>query len=194
MGNGKRIADSNQRSARIPAVRAAVRYRKGCRRGDRLDSIAGWGISYCQRNNLSASAKLIRAHTSIIAIADQLAASEAPSFITDLSESFKAVRGRTLMAGCKNAGNLDAEKKMPQRSHIGSMTRFINPDTPSIIFGLDATSNPMPAKVSAPIRATAARSTMRPWTDTPKAIHAKATTAATSITRKASRENMYESR
>src|SRR5260370_19230708 len=115
MGNGKRIADSNQRSARIPAVRAAVRYRKGCRRGDRLDSIAGWGISYCQRNNLSASAKLIRAHTSIIAIADQLAASEAPSFITDLTESIKTVQGRNMKDCCTNARTLHAQKKDHQR-------------------------------------------------------------------------------
>ena len=47
--------------------------------------------------------------------------------------SFTAVSGRAWMNGWSASGNRDAEKKTPEKIHIGSMTRFINPDTPSTV-------------------------------------------------------------
>ena len=58
-------------------------------------------------------------------------------------------------------------KNVPDSSHIGGITRFISPDTLSIVFGLDAANNPIPANVMAPANETAARLISEPRTATP---------------------------
>ena len=42
------------------------------------------------------------------------------------------------------------EKKMPDSIHIGSMTRFIRPETASRVLARLATSSPRPENVTAP--------------------------------------------
>ena len=58
------------------------------------------------------------------------------------------------MNGWMPAGNRSDEKKTPERSHIGSMTRFISPLTVSVVLARLATSRPMPAKARAPSTST----------------------------------------
>ena len=44
------------------------------------------------------------------------------------------------MNGCITSGKCVDEKKMPESSHIGSMTAFINPETVSVLLVRQATS------------------------------------------------------
>ena len=60
------------------------------------------------------------------------------------------VRGIAFMSGWTASGNRSDEKKMPDSSHIGSITRFIRPETASIVLARLATSRPMPANMTAP--------------------------------------------
>src|SRR5262249_57239324 len=133
-------------------------------------------------------------HPASPATATQTDPRGAPSFITARNASFRAVSGSALIAGWRKSGNLAYEKKVPDSSHIGSITRFIIPDTPSIVFGREATSSPTPAKDSDPISATMPRLTIEPWTATPKTTQPKMTTIATSNDRKTSRDIINESR
>ena len=50
------------------------------------------------------------------------------------------------MTGCTASGNRSDEKKMPEKIHIGTITRFIRPETASIVFARLATSRPMPGE------------------------------------------------
>ena len=50
------------------------------------------------------------------------------------------------MNGWTAAGNRSDEKKTPEKSHIGSMTRFIRPLTVSVVLARLATSRPMPGE------------------------------------------------
>ncbi len=52
------------------------------------------------------------------------------------------------------AGNRSDEKKTPDNSHMGSMTRFMSPLTVSVELARQATRRPSPAKASAPSRST----------------------------------------
>ena len=54
------------------------------------------------------------------------------------------------MKGWAASGNRSDEKKTPEKSHIGSMTRFISPLTVSVVRARQATSRPIPANASAP--------------------------------------------
>ena len=48
------------------------------------------------------------------------------------------------------AGKRSVEKKIPEKIHIGTMTRFMMPETPSIVVGRAAASRPSPLNDSAP--------------------------------------------
>src|SRR5262245_35054943 len=98
------------------------------------------------------------------------------------------------MNGCKTCGNRSDEKNVPDSSHIGSMMKFINPETPSIVVGRAATSNPIPENVKPPSTVIKATLNHEPRTVKPKASVAKTTTAATSSTRNTRRDNMNESK
>src|SRR6185436_9552638 len=98
------------------------------------------------------------------------------------------------MNGCRTCGKRSEEKNVPDNNHIGSIMKFIKPDTPSIVVGLAATSNPSPEKVKPPSIVTKATLNHDPRTVKPKATRAKMITAATSSTRKTKRESMNESR
>src|SRR5262245_55723492 len=140
-------------------------------------------LAYCHLKRRSASTKLTLPHAIRIKIALQLADNGAPSFITALRVLLRAVRGRALMKGWKTSGNLEAEKNVQERSHIGSITRFMRPETPSMVLGLAETNSPRPAKDIAPTSATRTRSKNEPCTETPNTSHPNVMTAATSITR-----------
>src|SRR5205085_2060222 len=162
--------------------------------GKRLCLTTVFAFRYCQRKILSATTKLITHQANRMEIAPQLAASGAPSFITARSESLSIVSGSALTKGWMNCGKRVDVKNVPDSNHIGIITRFIKPDTPSIVLGREATSNPIPANVSAPKIKRNASSTSEPRTRNPNANHANAITTATSSVRKMRRERTNESR
>src|SRR4029079_3415368 len=98
------------------------------------------------------------------------------------------------MNGCRICGNRSEEKNVPESSHIGSIMKFIKPDTPSIVVGRAATSNPIPEKVKPPRTVIKATLSHDPRTVKPKASVAKIMTAATSSTKNTRRESMNESK
>src|SRR5687767_129593 len=98
------------------------------------------------------------------------------------------------MNGCSTWGKRSDEKNVPDSNHIGSMTKFIKPETPSIVVGRAAMSSPIPEKVNPPNTVTKARLSHDPRTVKPKASHAKTITAATSSTRNTRRESTNDNR
>ena len=72
-----------------------------------------------------------------------------------------AVSGSARMSGCTASGNRDDEKNTPEKIHIGSITRFMSPDTPSTVRGRAASSRPSEANASAESRQTPARTSER---------------------------------
>ena len=60
------------------------------------------------------------------------------------------------------AGKRSVEKKMPEKIHIGTITRFMSPDTPSMVLGRAAVSSPRPLKARAPSSDTAESSSTDP--------------------------------
>ena len=107
-------------------------------------------VSHCHLKILRATTKLTRHQAIRILIGIQFDESAAPSFITERRVELSAVSGRALMNGCSSCGKRSDEKNVPDNSHIGSMTKFIKPDTPSIVVGRAAMSNPIPEKVNPP--------------------------------------------
>src|SRR5688572_33109517 len=124
----------------------------------------------------------------------QLEESVAPSFINARSTEISAVNGRALMNGCRNWGKRSDEKNVPDNNHMGSMMKFIKPDTPSIVVGRAATSNPIPEKVKPPSTVINVRLSHDPRTVKSNTSHAKTITAATSSTRNTRRDSMNENR
>src|SRR6185503_19877855 len=97
-----------------------------------------------------ATTKLITHQKSSIAIGSQFEESDAPSFINARRTLLSAVSGSAWMNGCRTCGNRSDEKNVPDNNHIGSMMKFIKPDTPSIVVGRAATSTPIPENVNPP--------------------------------------------
>ena len=54
------------------------------------------------------------------------------------------------MNGCAAFGNRSDEKKTPESSHIGTMTRFMRPLAASRVRAREATRSPIPANANAP--------------------------------------------
>src|SRR5690348_13385671 len=154
----------------------------------------GQNPPHCHLKIFSATTKLARHHAMSIAMGSQLEESDVPSFINARSTLFSAVSGSAWMKGCSTCGKRSDEKNVPDNNHIGSMMKFINPDTPSIVVGRAATSSPIPEKVKPPSMAISATLNQEPRTVKPKAIVAKTITAATSSTRNSNRDSMNESR
>ncbi len=73
-----------------------------------------------------------------------------PSSMTDRRASIKGVSGKTLITGWTAAGNRSEVKKMPESIHIGSMTRFIRPETASTVLARLATKRPIPENIVVP--------------------------------------------
>ena len=62
--------------------------------------------------------------------------------------STTAVRGKAWMNGWIDSGNREAEKNTPEKIHIGSITRFISPDAPSMVCTREDTRRPIEVKAS----------------------------------------------
>ena len=75
--------------------------------------------------------------------------------------------GSAWMKGWIAAGKRSVEKKIPENTHIGTITRFITPETPSIVRGRAAVSRPRPVKASAPSSDTATSAMSEPRIGTP---------------------------
>src|SRR6185503_19985436 len=129
-----------------------------------------------------ATTKLTTHQKSSIAIGSQVDESDAPSFINARRTLLSAVSGRAWMNGWKTCGNRSYEKNVPDNNHIGSMMKFIKPETPSIVVGRAATSSPIPENVKPPSTVINATLSHEPRTVNPKASVAKISTAATSST------------
>src|SRR5215218_1956837 len=151
-------------------------------------------IHHCHLKILNATMKLATHHASSIAMGIQLDESVAPSFIKARSTLLSAVSGSAWMNGWRIWGKRSDEKNVPDSNHIGSMMKFIKPDTPSIVVGRAATSNPIPEKVKPPSTVIKATLNHDPRTVKPNTSDAKIITAATSSTRNIRRESMNESR
>src|SRR6185369_16068186 len=117
---------------------------------ERVKKLKPGGNTHCQRKIFNATTKLIRHHARSIAIGSQFDDNDAPSFISARSTLLSAVSGSAWMNGCRICGNRSEEKNVPDSNHIGSMMKFINPETPSIVVGRAATSNPSPENVKPP--------------------------------------------
>src|SRR5690348_5077719 len=150
--------------------------------------------AHCQRKIFKATTKLIKHHASKIEIGSQFDESDAPSFINARSTLLSAVNGSAWMNGCRNCGNRSEEKNVPDSNHIGSMMKFIKPETPSIVVGRAATSSPSPENVKPPSIVANTTLSHEPRTVNPNASTANTITAATSSVRNKRRDSMNESR
>ena len=83
------------------------------------------------------------------------------------------VSGRAWMNGWTASGNRSAEKKRPEKIHIGSMTRFIRPLTVSVVWARLAISRPIPANARAPTISTSADQPEAPPDRHPEDEHAQ---------------------
>ena len=73
------------------------------------------------------------------------------------------------MNGCATSGKFDEAKNTPDSSHIGIITMFIHPETPSMVVARVEMSSPSPENASAPSRTSPATSAIEPTGATPKA-------------------------
>src|SRR5665213_3180351 len=87
------------------------------------------------------------------------------------------------------AGNRDAEKKTPDKIHMGNMTRFINPDAASMVRAREEMSRPKAEKAIDVSTHRNANCSSEPRNGTPKTRPAKPRNASTSITSMTSRDN-----
>ena len=143
---------------------------------------AGRPSPQLQRNHRSPSAKPIPPHAATSASRGHCETRSAPSSVTARSASFRAVRGIARSTGWTARGKRSTEKKTPDPTNIGIITRFMRPLTVSILWARQATAMPRPAKQSAPRRATAITDATEPRTGTPSASQAKPRRAETSTT------------
>src|SRR5438045_4519864 len=80
--------------------------------------------------------------------------------------SFSAVSGSALTNGCIASGNRAYEKNVPDSIHIGSITRFMSPETASMVRARLATSMPSPLNDRAPSTVMNVRAPTEPRTPT----------------------------
>src|SRR6185369_9495000 len=104
----------------------------GEERGDD-PSPARWAVAHRQRKNRTASAKQTVHHTARMASSPRSACHPPPWSMTPRSPSTTAVSGSACTNGCTTAGKFDDEKNTPDATHIGTITRFIHPDAPSMV-------------------------------------------------------------
>src|SRR6185437_7131578 len=102
--------------------------------------------------------------------------------------------GSARMNGCTAPGKRSAEKKIPERIHIGNITRFISPETASMVFARHAVSSPRELKHSEAIMHRIASCHKEPRSGTPKTSTAKARNATTSNGSISNRESTKDAR
>src|SRR5450759_5490296 len=91
-------------------------------------------------------------------------------------------------------GKFADDKNTPEKIHIGSMMKFMIPDTASVVRARDAVSRPRPPKETAASRQIRNSVASEPRSGTPNAQCPKPTRVTTSRIRKTSREHRYERR
>ena len=117
-----------------------------------------------------------------------------PCNIVPRSALIVAVRGSAWMNGCAAAGKFVEEKNTPDSTHIGIITRFISPDTPSMVLEREAISRPTPPNASADTTHTASSCTSDPRTGTPNSSTALPRITTISTTRNTNREKRNDAR
>src|SRR5436309_2405433 len=152
------------------------------------------GTRYRQRKICSATTKLTTPHAVTMPNGAPRSLSRLPSIMTARRASFSAVSGSAFTNGCIASGKRAYEKKVPDRIHIGSITRFISPETASMVRARLATSMPSPANARAPSTVMNATALNEPRTPTWNIHQPKPTSAATSRNRNTSRDKMNERR
>src|ERR1035437_11121778 len=105
-----------------------------------------------------------------------------------------AVKGRARTADWITAGKREAEKKTPERIHIGSITRFINPEAASIVLARDDTRRPRAEKASEVRTHRNPSCHSDPRKGTPNTSLANPRNMATSMTSIANRDNRNAAR
>src|SRR5829696_945463 len=99
-------------------------------------------LLYRHRKRRTARRKLTTIHAIMIPIYGARSSNPAPRRMFARSASTTAVRGRAWIKGWSVSGKRDAEKKTPDKIHIGSITRFISPEAPSMVWAREDTSSP----------------------------------------------------
>ena len=127
-------------------------------------------------------------------ICGKTAAKETPSSMFARRASLTAVSGSTLIKGCTTVGKFEDEKKTPEKIHIGSMMKFMIPETASVVRARDALSNPSPPNEIAANRQISSSVASDPRKGTPNAQWPKPSRVKISRIRKTSREARNESR
>src|SRR6185437_14483357 len=151
-------------------------------------------LGHRQRKIRSAIAKQSTVHAANIPSSGSRLGSSRPRSMFARNASFAAVSGSALMKGWMACGKFSDEKNTPDSTHIGSIERFINPDTPSIVFERDAISSPSPPNARALKTMIAAIESSDPRIGTPKNSTAKPSSTPTSIVSITSREITYDAR
>src|SRR6185437_10668526 len=118
---GRRCVDVGDGGARLVHPRAPRRARgPGDRVAVGVKAPNAARATYFQRNSLSATRKLTTSHASEMPNSPATWPSGAPCSMLARSALLTAVSGSAWMNGCMVRGKLDAEKKTPENTHIGS--------------------------------------------------------------------------
>src|SRR6186997_2124094 len=152
------------------------------------------GLAHRQRKKRRATPKLSTSHVVTMANSGRSCAQPSPWIMMPRTESTTAVSGSAWMMGCTASGKLPAEKKTPDATHMGSMSRFMRPDAASIVLAREATSRPNDPKTSAPSRHATPNATSDPRIGTPKAKYPNDAITVTSITISPSRITRKDAR
>src|ERR671911_385619 len=147
-----------------------------------------------QRKRRTASRKLTTIHATMIAMSGVSTCQPAPRRMLARRTSTTAVSGSAWMNGCNGSGKREAEKKTPEKIHIGSMTRFMRPDAPSIVWTRDDTSRPREVKASDEMTQMPASVSSDPRNGTPNTSAPNPSSRPTSITSSVSLERTNEAR
>src|ERR1700734_3943868 len=105
-----------------------------------------------------------------------------------------AVSGSARTTGWITAGKRVAEKKTPDKIHMGSMTRFISPEAASIVFAREATRSPSAENAREVNTHSNPNCHIDPRNGTPKTSRAKPRKPTTSITSIDRRDSRYDAR
>ena len=98
------------------------------------------------------------------------------------------------MKGCAIRGKFADEKNTPEKIHIGSMIKFMIPDTASVVRARDAVRSPRPPKEIAARTQIRNSVASEPRSGTPNAQCPNPTRVTTSRIRKTRREHRYDRR
>ena len=98
------------------------------------------------------------------------------------------------MNGWAASGKFVTAKNTPLQTHMGTITTFMMPETPSMVRARHAVRSPRPPKARAPTRATTTRVAKRPSFPTPKTQAANPRSAVISRARNASRDMTSDAR